>query len=176
MLASSVNRFLGFAAGNAQGTFFNESFSQTTAPLVGGQTYTISADLAADDLGKASGFGGPYTGRGSVDVYLDSNYIGSLAPNTATLTWESRSFTFVAPNVSSALFTFVAGLDPITMHPSYIGIDNIQLVVPEPGSIFLGISAVASLGLRFRRRRGLNFGSPIRSSAARDAAARDSER
>lgn len=153
MLAASGKRFMGFAAGvTANGGTFVESFRQTTPPLIGGQTYTISAALAAEDTGKAAPvFGGPYTGRGKVDVYLDNALIGTLAPNTATLTWQQRSFSFVAPSTSTAVFEFRAAFAnasaPVS---SYIGIDNISLV-PEPGACLLATSGLAFCS--FRRRR-----------------------
>lgn len=153
MLAASGNRFMGMAAGVGPngGTFF-ESIRQTTPPLIGGQTYTISAALAAEDTGKAPPqYGGPYTGRGKVDVYLDNAYIGTLAPNTASLTWQQRSFSFVAPNTSTAVFDFrVAFANASAPVPSYVGIDNITLV-PEPGACLLTTTGLALCS--FRRRR-----------------------
>jgi hypothetical protein len=154
MLAHTGNRFLGFAAGFASGGTFNESFAQSTPPLTGGQTYTIFANLAAEDTGKATTtFGGPYTGRGKVDVYLNNNLIGSLAPNTASLTWQPRSFSFVAPFAATANFNFVANVDPLNPMPSYIGIDSIRLI-PEPASVTLGlIGIVALIGSTRRSKR-----------------------
>ncbi len=153
MLAASGKRFMGFAAGvTANGGTFVESFRQTTPPLIGGQTYTISAALAAEDTGKASPvFAGPYTGRGKVDVYLDNALIGTLTPNTASLTWQQRSFSFVAPNTSTAVFEFRAAFAnasaPVS---SYIGIDNISLV-PEPGACLLTTVSLALCSLRRRQ-------------------------
>jgi hypothetical protein len=151
MLANSGNRFLGFAAGFANGSSFNESFAQSTPPLAGGQTYTVSAFLAADDTGKAtSTFGGPYSGRGEVKVFLNSNFIGTLTQNTASLTWQPRSFTFVAPTATTAVFNFVASPDPTNLHPSYIGVDDFQISVPEPATCLTSI--IGCIGLAVLRR------------------------
>lgn len=145
MLACDGDRFIGFAASAA----FFESFEQTTAPLVVGQQYTLSACMAADDLGKAAPFGGPYTGRGVVDVYLNSAYIGTFAQNTATYTWESRSITFLATSSLPATFSFVAQVDPTNGAASYIALDGIRLV-PAPGAAtLLGVGGVMCI----RRRR-----------------------
>ncbi len=145
MLACDGNRFIGFGASAA----FNESFEQTTAPLVAGQQYTLSACMSVDDFGKAAPFGGPYTGRGVVDVYLNSAYIGSFAQNTATYAWQSRSITFLATSSLPATFSFVAQVDPLSGAASYIGLDGIRLV-PAPGAMALiGIGGVLSM----RRRR-----------------------
>lgn len=150
MPAAAGNRFIGFAAST---TFaFNESFQQTTPPLNAGQTYTISAQLAADDIGRAAAFGGPYFGRGQVDVLLNGTYIGTLTQNTASFTWEARSFSFVAPLATTAVFRFVAQAGTNTagiVDSSYIGIDDIRLV-PSPGSLaLLGLAGIVA----GRRRR-----------------------
>ncbi|MCL4221625.1 MAG: hypothetical protein KJZ65_09660 [Phycisphaerales bacterium] len=145
MLACDGNRFIGFAASAT----FSEAFAQTTAPLVAGQQYTLGACMAVDDLGKAAPFGGPYTGRGVVDVYLNSGYIGSFAQNTATYTWEARSITFVATSSLPATFTFVAQVDPTNGAASYMALDHIRLV-PAPGAAaLLGLGGVMCA----RRRR-----------------------
>jgi hypothetical protein len=149
MIAAQGNRFIGFAASTQFGGI-NESFEQTVAPLTPGQTYIVSAQIAADDLGKAAPFGGPYTGRGQVSVLLDGNLIGTLTQNTLSYTWEARTFSFVAPATSTAVFTFVAQLDPSSGASSYIGIDNLRMV-PTPGS--LAILGLSGLTIARRRRR-----------------------
>ncbi|MBK7404336.1 MAG: hypothetical protein IPJ41_06785 [Phycisphaerales bacterium] len=148
MVACQGDRFIGFAASPAFGGF-NESFAQTTAPLNSGQAYTLSACMAVDDLGKAIPYGGPYSGRGEVDVLLNGNLIGTFSQNTASLTWESRSITFIAPNSLPATFEFVAQLDPNTTHASYMALDDIHLL-PAPGACSLfGLTGLAAA----RRRR-----------------------
>lgn len=152
LAACDGHRFLGFAASP---TFGAEAFQQTTLPLVPGATYTLSTCIAADDLGKAIPFGGPYVGRGEVDVLLNGNLIGTFTQNTLSLTWESRSFSFVAPTATTAVFDFIAKLDPTapagTVASSYIGLDDMQLTrVPGPGSCaLLGLAGLAVA----RRRR-----------------------
>lgn len=151
MPAFQGNRFIGFAASTAFGGI-NEAFAQTTSPLTPGKTYTFSAHLAADDTGNASStYGGPYFGRGQVDVLLNGNLIGTLTQNTVSLTWESRSFSFVAPVASSYTFEFIAQLDPNpgSGHSSYIGLDDIRCV-PGPGA--LGTLALAGCLVARRRR------------------------
>lgn len=152
MVAFQGHRFIGFAASSSFGGL-NESFAQTTAPLTPGKTYTLSAHIAADDLGNASStFGGPYTGRGEVDVLLNGNFIGTLTQNTMSLTWEARSFSFVAPVASGYTFEFIAQLDPSAVGggSSYIGLDDI-VCVPSPGAMaVLGMSGL--IGARRRRR------------------------
>ncbi|MBK7404407.1 MAG: hypothetical protein IPJ41_07150 [Phycisphaerales bacterium] len=93
MVACQGNRFIGFAATTSFGGL-NEAFEQTTAPLVAGQQYTLSACIAADDSGNAIPFGGPYSGRGEVNVYLNSSLIGTFTQNTLSKQWESRSILF----------------------------------------------------------------------------------
>lgn len=150
MVACDGHRFIGFAASTEFGGI-NEAFSQTTAPLIPGNQYTISACIAADDLGKAIPYGGPYYGRGEVNVLLDGNLIGTLTQNTLSLTWESRSFTFIAPASSTAVFEFVAQLDPFSpTRSSYIGLDDIQ-ITPTPGAFAL--LSVAGLAAGRRRPR-----------------------
>jgi len=151
--AASGDRFLGLIAADVPGAIFNEAFGQATAPLVGGMPYTISAMLAADDFGKGSiQHGGPFTGRGEVDVYLNSNLIGTLTQNTATYQWEPRSFSFIAPIAATAFFEFVAQTDPNTGAPSYIGIDAIEMhFVPEPSALSISLLSLGSLILRRRR-------------------------
>jgi hypothetical protein len=157
MLANSGERFVGFAATDSTFTF-GEAFEQTTAPLVPRSVYTISAHLAVDDSGNdaAGNFGGPYSGRGEIDVFLDSNFIGTLTQNTASLQWEPRSFTFVAPNISAATFSFVATIDPLSGAASYLGVDDIRIdAVPEPSSALLSAIGLAA-AMRVRRKRGLS--------------------
>jgi len=145
MAACDGNRFIGFAAGVG----FSESFAQVTAPLNQGQTYTLSACMAVDDRGYAVPFGGPYSGRGEIDVFLDNNLIGTFSQNTASLTWEARSITFTATSTLPATFEFVARADPLSQHPSYMGLDGIRLV-PAPGAVaLLGLGGL--LGTRRRR-------------------------
>lgn len=145
MAACDAHRFLGFAASAG----FNEAFQQTTVPLTPGQSYTMSTCIAADDLGKAIPFGGPYFGRGEVDVLLNGSLIGTFTQNTASLTWEGRSFTFIAPMASTAVFDFIAKVDPATGRAAYIGLDDIRLV-PAPGPLaMLGMAGIAAA----RRRR-----------------------
>lgn len=153
MVAHDGNRFIGFAAA----TFFggiSEAFAQTTSPLTAGALYTMSAAIAADDTGRGqANFGGPYTGRGEVNVLLNGNLIGVFTQNTLSLTWETRSFSFIAPAASSYTFEFIAQLSPGNPgrppESSYIGLDGITLV-PTPGA-----AAVLGLGglLAARRRR-----------------------
>ncbi|MCC6677988.1 MAG: hypothetical protein IT436_12665 [Phycisphaerales bacterium] len=154
MAACQGHRFIGFAASTAFGGI-NEAFEQTTAPLIPGQQYLLSACLAADDLGKAVPYGGPYAGRGEVSVLLDGNFIGTLTQNTASLTWESRSFTFIAPPSSTAVFEFIAQLDPSGPGgpaSSYIGMDDIACTaVPGPGALaLLGVAGFVTSRRRVR--------------------------
>lgn len=161
MVAAHGVRFIGFAASTGFGGI-NEAFQQTTALLTPGTTYTISAMMAADDLGKAIPYGGPYFGRGQVDIYFNSALIGTFTQNTASMTWEARSISFVAPVATSAVFTFVAQLDPValangTPANSYIGLDNFRLV-PAPGSAaLLGLAGITCA--KRRRRWGTSWQS-----------------
>ena len=136
MVAFQGHRFIGFAASTSFGGI-NEAFAQTTAPLTPGNTYTMSTQIAADDSGNASStYGGPYLGRGEVDVLLNGNLIGTFTQNTMSLTWESRSFTFVAPTASTYTFEFIAQLDPSAVGggSSYIGLDDMRCV-PNPATL-----------------------------------------
>lgn len=149
MLAYHGRRFIGFAATTEFGRI-SESFAQTTAPLTPGQTYTLSARIAADDSGRGSpGIGGPYVGRGQVGVLLNGIPIGTLTQNTVSFTWERRSFSFVAPVASTYTFKFVAQLDPSIVGggSSYIGVD--RCIVPSPG--VLAIFGLVGM-VRSRRR------------------------
>ncbi len=153
MVAFQGDRFIGFAASTLFGGF-SEAFAQTVAPLTPGALYTMSAAIAADDSGKASPtFGGPYTGRGEVNVLLNGGLIGAFTQNTLSLTWETRSFSFVAPAASSYTFEFIAQLSPggagLPRESSYIGLDGIALV-PAPSAAGL---LVAGLVVARRRRR-----------------------
>jgi MYXO-CTERM domain-containing protein len=150
MVAYDGSRFIGFAASPAFGGF-KEAFRQTSAALTGGLTYTLSAQLATDDRGNASpGFGGPYSGLGEVKVFLNSGYIGTLTQNSVSMTWQTRSFTFIAPTASSAVWEFEVQVDPSTGGASYVGLDHIRCAVPEPG--MLGFFGLAGLALVRRRR------------------------
>ncbi|MBK7404335.1 MAG: hypothetical protein IPJ41_06780 [Phycisphaerales bacterium] len=148
MAACQGDRFIGFAASVAFGGL-NESFAQTTAPLNAGRTYTVSACMAVDDLGKAIPYGGPFSGRGEVGIYLNSSLIGTFSQNTASLTWEGRSISFVAPSSGPATLEFVAQLDPNNSNASYIGLDDIQMVPAPAATSLLGLAGLAAA----RRRR-----------------------
>lgn len=145
MVAASGNRFMGFAVSSG----FSESFKQVMSPLTAGSAYTISAQMAVDDLGKAASFGGPYNGRGVIDVLINGSYVGSFSQNTVSLGWESRSVTFVAPTASSYDVEFVAAFVPGTTFPSYMGLDDIR-IVPEPGIMVALGTGIAAL---VRKRR-----------------------
>lgn len=151
MVAAHGSRFIGLAAGVYNGSPVSEAFKQTMGPLVGGQSYTLNVQMAVDDLGKAAAYGGPYTGRGIIDVLINGSYVGSLAANTASLTWEARSVSFVAPNASSWDIEFVANMGPQPGAPSYMALDDIS-VVPEPASIIAIGAGLAALGGRRRKR------------------------
>lgn len=148
MTAADGDRFIGFAASTAFGGI-NEAFAQTTGPLVASAQYTISVAIAADDSGHALPYGGPYTGRGEVDVYLNNNLIGTFAQNTTSLTWESRSITFTAPNALPGTFEFVARLDPTNGAASYIALDGFRMVPAPGGTALLALGGI----LAGRRRR-----------------------
>jgi hypothetical protein len=148
MPAADGVRFLGFAAGSN----FSEAFKQTMAPLVGGNIYTLTAQIAVDDFGKAIPYGGPYRGRGAVDVRINGTSVGQFAPNTASYTWEARSVTFVAPTASSYEVEFVAMVDPLTGLPSYMGMDDVS-IVPEPWSLAAFGAGLAALARRRSRSR-----------------------
>lgn len=159
MPAAAGVRFIGFGASTGFGGI-NEAFQQTTALLTPGTTYTVSAMMAADDAGKAIPYGGPYFGRGQVSVLFNGNLVGTFTQNTASMTWQARTISFVAPAATSAVFTFVAQLDPValangTPANSYIGLDDFRLV-PAPGSAaLLGLAGITCA--RRRRRWGSSW-------------------
>lgn len=145
--ACDGNRFIGIAASTSFGGF-SESFAQVTAPLVAGQSYTLNACMAVDDRGYAVPYGGPFFGRGEIDVFLDNNLIGTFSQNTASLTWEARSITFTATSSLPATFEFFARVEPLSQHASYMALDGIRLI-PAPGSVaLLGLGGL--LGTRRR--------------------------
>lgn len=152
LVAADGNRFIGFAATTLFGGI-NESFAQTSAPLTPGALYTMSAAIAADDTGRGlPNFGGPFTGRGEVNVLLNGSLIGTFTQNTLSLAWESRSFNFIAPNATSYTFDFVAQLSPGNPgrppESSYIALDGVSLV-PEPASVLLlGLGGILALWRR----------------------------
>lgn len=154
LVAHDGNRFIGFGASTSFGGI-SEAFAQTTSPLTAGVLYTMSAAIAADDTGRGqANFGGPYTGRGEVKVLLNGNLIGVFTQNTLSLTWETRSFSFIAPAASSYTFEFVAQLSPGNPgrppESSYIGLDGITLI-PTPSA--LGVLACGAMALARRPRR-----------------------
>ena len=152
MVAADGTRFIGFAAGLYQNTPISESFMQVMNPLTPGQTYTVNAMMAVDDLGKAAAYSGPYTGRGVIDVLINGSYVGTFGANTQSLTWEARSVTFVAPVASSYTIEFVASMGTLPASPSYMALDGINMV-PEPGTILaFGAGAAALARRRFNRR------------------------
>lgn len=123
-LACDGSRFMGFAACGSG--ICREAFQQTIPALTVGQCYSFSACLAVDDRGLAANFGGPYSGRGEVWVYADSTHVGTLSANTSSTGWEFRSFTFTA--TSPATTIKLEARNPANNSPSYLGIDNVQLV------------------------------------------------
>ncbi len=83
------------------------------------------------------------------NISLTSTYNGSTLP--LALTWETRTFDFVAQSGSSSTVNFQS---LITNNTSGMLLDNVRIelvAVPEPSSVVLGLGA---LGLAvFRRRR-----------------------
>ena len=146
MVAADGHRFIGFGA-NQQ---FSESFKEVMSPLTAGNQYTISAQMAVDDFGKATQYGGPFTGHGAIDVKVNGTVVGQFAPNTVPLTWEMRSVTFIAPTANTYDLEFVAQVDPLTGQASYMALDDIK-AVPEPVSMIS--LALGTIGLAVRRRR-----------------------
>ena len=147
--ACQGHRFIGFGASV---TFnFQEAFGQSVSGLTVNQTYTISTCLITDTHASIPQFGGPYSGFGQVDVYFNNSQIGTFTSNTTALTWQSRSFSFVAP-ASSGFLEFRAAINPFdpVLQGSYMGMDDIQ-VVPEPGSVVAMVAELA--GILVRRRR-----------------------
>lgn len=142
-LAYQGHRFIGFAVSTMLG--FYESFGQTISGLNQGSSYTMQAGLITDTHAQILQYGGPYSGFGTVGVYFNNALMGTFSANTQALTWEARSFTFLAP-ASSGFLEFRAEVNPNdpVMQGSYMGIDGIE-VVPEPMSVSvlaLGIFAV----------------------------------
>lgn len=143
------HRFLGFAVSTAMN--FYEAFGQNVSGLNQGSTYTLQAALITDTHAQILQYGGPYSGFGMVGVYFNNALVGTLTPNSQALTWQSRSFTFVAP-ASSGFLEFRAQANPNdpVLQGSYMGIDGIE-VVPEPASFAaLGLGVVALLRRKFR--------------------------
>lgn len=148
-LACQGHRFIGFAVSTTMG--FYEAFGQNVSGLNQGQTYTLKACLITDTHAQIPQFGGPYGGFGVVGVYFNNSQIGTFSANTQALTWQQRSFSFVAPS-SSGFLEFRAQTNPFdpVLQGSYMGIDGIE-GVPEPTS--LSVIAIGVAALLKRRKR-----------------------
>lgn len=149
--ACKGNRFIGFGASV---TFsFQEAFGQSVSGLTVNQSYTISSCMITDTHASIPQYGGPYSGFGQVDAYFNNVLIGTFSPNTTALTWQARSFSFVAP-ASSGFLEFRAAINPFdpVLQGSYMGLDDIQ-VVPEPGSV--AALAIGAAAVIVRRRRAV---------------------
>ncbi|MBI5708374.1 MAG: hypothetical protein HZC36_15435 [Armatimonadetes bacterium] len=147
-LAFQGHRFIGFAVSTTMG--FYEAFGQNVSGLTINATYTLQTSLITDTHASIPQYGGPYSGFGVVDVYFNNTQIGTFSANTVALTWQTRSFSFVAPAASGFLeFRATANpFDPV-LQGSYMGMDDIG-VVPEPAGLSVMLIGVAAIV----RRRG----------------------
>ncbi len=149
VLAYEGHRYLG--AHTPYSGYSPDGFAQLLAtPLTIGNSYSVSAYMLADDRGA---FGGIFVGLGAIDVFGiwqgQRTYVGRLAANSVGMTWERRSFTFVAEQRFEYL-DFNGNLDSPS---AYMGVDSVELVgVPEPSTwASLGV-AVALLVPRRKRK------------------------
>lgn len=146
-LACQGHRFIGFAVSTTLG--FYEAFGQNVSGLNQGSTYTLKACLITDTHAQIPQFGGPYGGFGTVGVYFNNAQIGTFSANTQALTWQQRSFSFVAP-AAAGFLEFRAQTNPFdpVLQGSYMGIDGIE-AVPEPATVsVLAIGIVTLLRKR----------------------------
>lgn len=125
--------------GNTQG-----KIGQTIATQVG-KFYTITFDMNAN----------PDFGAGTRVAIVGANGdIGSRSFFTAgggqAGPWEQRSISFVADSTSTQI-TFASGTDENCCYGA--AIDNVAIMVPEPGTWALMIMGFGGAGAVLRRRR-----------------------
>lgn len=143
------HRYLG--AHTPYGGYNPDGFAQLLAtPLTIGNAYSVSAYMLADDRGA---FGGIFSNLGAIDVFGlwqgQRTYVGRLAANSVGMTWERRSFTFVAEKS----FEYLDFNGCIDSPSAYMGVDAVELVaVPEPAT-WASIGVAVALLVPRRKRK-----------------------
>lgn len=150
--SSGTNVFWDSSAGNPSPSFvLNESGQLATDPrveqTVSGLTIGLIYRLQGDRLSYAPSFGNPDSL--AFAVFLDENLILELPRGGTNTLWESFTVDFIATSTTHTI-EFVAERNG---DDSSYRIDNISLLVPEPGpAVLLSMATSAALGWALRRR------------------------
>lgn len=155
--AHSGNRFVGM--GSYQDSFGGTQNGSivTGVDLAPRTRYELSFWMLTDDRGYGVGFGDfgtNWRGRLPIEVWLGTQLLGVVAPNTRGLTWEQRTLSFVTGDqVLSSQLIIANGTDPFQQNFMHSAIDDVALV-PEPGTLIaLGLGAAALAKRRRNRSR-----------------------
>jgi hypothetical protein len=129
---------------------FSEGIASTPVPLAANQTYTLQLAMMHDSTNSVSyNFPSPLTVRLRQGGSGPGTIVGLMSANTLPKTWQLRTLNFQVP--TAGLYEIVLSNESVSIG-SYLGIDAVELVVPEPGGLATALGMIA-LGQARRRRR-----------------------
>lgn len=137
-------KWIGLGAENSPN--FSEGIESSSFVLTSGTIYRLSLAMLYDDSNNLG-----YNNPASLTVRLRTTGASSIltvfGPPASGRTWETRSFDFVVG--TSDNYTLILSNEDTAK--SYIAVDAVNLVVPEPAT--MAALAMGGLALMRRRRR-----------------------
>jgi len=127
---------------------FSEGIASTPVPLAANQIYTLQLAMMHDSTNSVSyNFPSPLTVRLRQGGSGPGTVVGLMSANTLPKTWQLRTLSF---QVSTAGLYEIVLSNESTSVGSYLGIDAVEFLVPEPGGTS---TAIGIIGLWLARRR-----------------------
>ncbi len=144
-----TSNFVAMDGDQTAGSNLQGGLSQQINGLTAGQTYYVSFDWGGSQLQNRSG-----ATTEQLQVSLGSQTFKTGVLNNASggfTGWFNQGFTFTATSASEVLAFLAIGTP--AGQPPIVVLDDVSLVLPEPGSLGVMVAGLAAVGVLVRRRR-----------------------